>query len=69
MYGFEFAHKVRVDPQDNVWAVDEGANMVIKFNPQGRVEMVLGYPTMRQAVWSMDLPSGRWGVSRANLLR
>ena len=42
LYGFEFAHKVRVDSVDNVWAVDEGSNMVIKFNPQGRVEMVLG---------------------------
>src|SRR5262245_38449945 len=37
LYGFAFAHAVRVDPQDNVWAVDEGTNMVIKFNPQGRV--------------------------------
>ena len=35
-YGFEFAHSVRVDPQDNIWAVDEGTNMVIKFNPAGR---------------------------------
>jgi sugar lactone lactonase YvrE len=42
LYGFEFAHKVRVDPQDNIWAVDEGTNLVIKFNPQGRVEMLLG---------------------------
>ena len=42
LYGFEFAHKVRVDSLDNVWAVDEGSNQVIKFNPQGRVEMVLG---------------------------
>ena len=42
LYGFAFAHAVRVDPQDNVWAVDEGSNMVIKFNPQGRVVMVLG---------------------------
>jgi len=41
-YGFEFAHAVRVDPQDNVWVVDEGTNMVIKFNPEGRVVMVLG---------------------------
>ncbi|WP_408651268.1 hypothetical protein [Jatrophihabitans sp.] len=29
--------------------------------------MVLGYPTLRQAIWSMDLPSGRWAVSRANV--
>jgi NHL repeat len=42
LYGFAFAHAVRVDPQDNIWAVDEGSNMVIKFNPEGRVLMVLG---------------------------
>ncbi|MSR37130.1 MAG: hypothetical protein EXR95_10915, partial [Gemmatimonadetes bacterium] len=42
IYGFEFAHKVRVDKYDNVWVVDEGTNMVIKFNPEGRVLMVLG---------------------------
>src|ERR1700732_4586189 len=42
LYGFVFAHVVRVDPQDNIWAVDEGSNMVIKFNPQGRVEMLMG---------------------------
>ena len=42
-YGFEFAHSVRVDPQDNIWAVDEGTNMVIKFNPAGRIMMVLGH--------------------------
>jgi hypothetical protein len=42
LYGFAFAHAVRVDAQDNIWAVDEGTNMVIKFNPQGRVVMVLG---------------------------
>ena len=42
LYGFSFAHAVRVDPQDNIWAVDEGTNMVIKFNPEGRVTMVIG---------------------------
>jgi DNA-binding beta-propeller fold protein YncE len=42
LYGFVFAHAVRVDPQDNIWAVDEGSNMVIKFNPEGRVMMLLG---------------------------
>src|SRR5436190_24054968 len=42
LYGFEFAHAVRVDPEDNIWAVDEGTNMVIKFGPDGRVAMVLG---------------------------
>src|SRR5437870_1417604 len=42
-YGFEFAHSVRVDAQDNIWVVDEGTNLVIKFNPAGRVMMVLGH--------------------------
>ena len=42
LYGFAFAHAVRVDPQDNIWAVDEGSNMVIKFNPEGRVSRLLG---------------------------
>src|SRR5881394_4231615 len=36
LYGFEFAHSVRVDPEDNIWTVDEGTNTVIKFNPAGR---------------------------------
>jgi len=41
-YGFSFAHSVKVDKDDNVWVTDEGANMVIKFNKQGIVTMVLG---------------------------
>ena len=42
LYGFVFAHNVRIDPQDNIWVVDEGASMVIKFDPQGRVLMTMG---------------------------
>ncbi len=42
LYGFAFAHAVRVDAQDNIWAVDEGSNMIVKFSPEGRVLMVLG---------------------------
>jgi hypothetical protein len=42
LYGFLFAHTVRVDPQDNIWVIDEGSNMVIKFNPEGRVVMTMG---------------------------
>lgn len=42
LYGLEFAHTVRVDRDDNLWAVDEGSNTVIKFNPEGRVVMVIG---------------------------
>jgi DNA-binding beta-propeller fold protein YncE len=42
LYGFVFAHSVRVDPQDNIWVVDNGSNMVIKFTPDGRVAMTMG---------------------------
>jgi len=41
-YGFEFAHSVRVDPQDNIWTVDEGTNTVTKFSPDGKFLMVIG---------------------------
>src|SRR5262249_15009163 len=42
LYGFVFAHAVRVDRQDNIWVIDEGSNMLIKFDPDGRVLMTLG---------------------------
>src|SRR5215831_14541368 len=42
LYGFLFAAQVRVDPQDNIWVVDEMSAMVIKFDPQGRVAFLLG---------------------------
>src|ERR1019366_9061260 len=41
-YGFEFAHSVRVDKDDDIWTVDEGTNMVTKFSPEGKVLMVMG---------------------------
>jgi DNA-binding beta-propeller fold protein YncE len=41
-YGFMFAAQVRVDPNDNIWVVDQMTNMVIKFDPQGRLLMLLG---------------------------
>ena len=44
-YAASFAHTVRIDKQDNVWMTDEGANMIVKFNPQGMVSMVLGRKT------------------------
>ena len=41
-YGFMTAAQVRVDPADNIWEVDEMSNMVMKFDPEGRVAMLLG---------------------------
>jgi DNA-binding beta-propeller fold protein YncE len=42
LYGWAFAHTVRVDKADNIWAVDKGSDMIIKFNPAGRVVWVFG---------------------------
>ena len=41
-YGFMFAAQVRVDPSDNIWVVDQMTNMVMKFDPQDHVAMLLG---------------------------
>jgi len=40
-YGLLQAQQVRVDRQDNVWIVDQMSTQVIKFDPNGRVQMVL----------------------------
>jgi len=42
VYGFLFAAQVRVDPQDNLWVVDEYSSMVMRFDPQGHVALLLG---------------------------
>jgi hypothetical protein len=42
LYAFSYAHAVRVDRDDNVWIVDKGSDMVVKFTPAGRVAMVFG---------------------------
>jgi hypothetical protein len=41
-YAASFAHSVRVDKYDNVWIVDEGSGMVVKFDPNGIVRMTIG---------------------------
>jgi sugar lactone lactonase YvrE len=42
LYGWSYAHTVRVDREDNIWVTDKGSDLVIKFSPQGKVLMVLG---------------------------
>src|SRR3954470_16054359 len=42
LYAWSYAHVVRIDKDDNIWAVDKGSDMVVKFNPEGRVVMVFG---------------------------
>ena len=41
-YAEAFAHAVRVDKSDNVWQVDEGSGMIVKYNPEGQHVMWLG---------------------------
>ena len=45
LYAWAYAHTVRVDKDDNIWATDKGSDMVVKMNPEGRVLMVFGRRT------------------------
>jgi len=42
LYGWAFAHSVRIDRNDNIWAIDKGSDMIIRLNQAGRVEWVFG---------------------------
>jgi DNA-binding beta-propeller fold protein YncE len=42
LYAWSFAHAVRIDPQGNIWAADKGSDMVIRFDPTGKVTWVFG---------------------------
>ncbi len=42
LYAWSFAHAVKIDHADNIWVTDKGSDLVIKFDQQGRVAMVLG---------------------------
>jgi DNA-binding beta-propeller fold protein YncE len=42
LYAWSFAHSVRIDRDDNIWAIDKGSDMIVKFNPEGRVAWVFG---------------------------
>ena len=33
---------MRIDPQDNIWVVDQMSSMVIKFDPNGQIQLLLG---------------------------
>ncbi len=42
LYAWSYAHMVRIDKDDNIWVTDKGSDMVISFDPAGRVRMVFG---------------------------
>ncbi|HXD16493.1 MAG TPA: peptidyl-alpha-hydroxyglycine alpha-amidating lyase family protein [Vicinamibacterales bacterium] len=65
IYGFVFAHVVRVDPQDNIWVVDEAANLVMKFDPNGRVLMTIGRKPESINIRNYEPPAPPAGAARA----
>jgi hypothetical protein len=56
LYAWSEAHTVRIDKNDNIWAIDKGSDMIIKFNQAGRVMMVFG-----RRKESADEDSKPWG--------
>ena len=42
LYAWSFAHSVRIDRDDNIWAIDKGSDMIVKFNQAGQVVWVFG---------------------------
>src|SRR5437870_11710194 len=42
LYAWSYAHAVRVDRDDNIWAIDKGSDMIVRFSPEGHVTMVFG---------------------------
>jgi hypothetical protein len=42
LYGWAFAHSVRLDKDDNIWAIDKGSDMIVRLNQEGRVIWVFG---------------------------
>jgi len=63
VYAFLFAEKVKVDPQDNIWVVDQMSSMVIKFDANGRIQLLLGRKAEAERVPAppLDAPPGRAG--------
>jgi hypothetical protein len=59
VYGLNFAQAVHVDPQDNIWIVDQGSSNVIKFDADGKIQLVLSRKP--EAISVRPAPGGRGG--------
>jgi hypothetical protein len=62
VYGFNNAQAVRIDPQDNIWVVDRGSTQVIKFDPEGRIQLVMSRKPEAIAVRAPAPGAGRGGA-------
>src|SRR6476660_2546268 len=65
IYGFVFAHVVRVDSQDNIWVVDEAANIVMTFDPNGRILTTIGRKPESINIRNYEPPAPPAGAARA----
>ena len=65
VYGLNAAIGLRIDPQDNVWTIDAAAAQVVKFDPEGRVALVLGRKPEAIAVRAGAAGGGRGGPGGA----
>ncbi len=61
LYAMEVAQQVRVDPQDNVWMVDQMSSMVIKFDPNAQFQLLLGRKSESERVPAGGAPGGAGG--------
>ena len=59
IYGALFAQQVRVSTDDDIWIVDRMSGQVIRFDPQGRIQMVLS-----RKPEAMPVPAGGGGGGR-----
>ncbi len=49
-YAMLVAQQVRVDPQDNVWIVDQMSSMITKFDSNGQIALLLGRKSESETV-------------------
>ncbi len=61
-YGFMVAQQVRVDPAGNIWVVDQMSNMVIEFDPRGRIQLLLGRKAESERVPAAPLNANGTGA-------
>jgi hypothetical protein len=55
-YGLMVAQQLRVDPQDNIWTVDQMTSMVIKWEPDGsKHQMLLGRKAEAERIPALPL--------------
>src|SRR3954463_4416511 len=74
VYGFNFAQAVKIDPQDNIWVVDQGSSNVIKFDQDGRILLVLSRkpeaiavrPAAGRGAGGPSAPGGPAGAGRSD---